>query len=159
MNPDVVVIAVKGVMPTDNGCAIFLGDEAKTFVIIVDHFVGHAIQMTMKGERKARPLTHDLIGSILLGLETKLERVLINDVNKGTFFARVLLRMDNELGRKIVEIDARPSDSIVLALQQQRPILVARAVYEAVDDMTEELQRMLKQQAEQEENEGGSSSA
>jgi bifunctional DNase/RNase len=159
MNPDVVIIAVKGVMPTDNGCAIFLGDEAKTFVIIVDHFVGHAIQMTMKGERKARPLTHDLIGSILLGLETKLERVLINDVNKGTFFARILLRMENELGRKIVEIDARPSDSIVLALQQQRPILVARAVYEAVDDMTEELQRMLKQQAEQEENEGGSSSA
>ena len=104
MNPDVVVIAVKGVMPTDNGCAIFLGDEAKTFVIIVDHFVGHAIQMTMKGERKARPLTHDLIGSILLGLETKLERVLINDVNKGTYFARILLRMENELGRKIVNL-------------------------------------------------------
>ena len=115
--------------------------------------------MTLRGERKARPLTHDLIGSILLGLETKLERVLINDVNKGTFFARILLRMENELGRKIVEIDARPSDSIVLALQQQRPILVARAVFDGVDDMTEELQKMLKQQAEQEENEGDDSSA
>lgn len=159
MNPDVVIITVKGVMPVDNGCAIFLGDEAKTFLIFVDHAVGHAIQMTLKGERQARPLTHDLIGSILLGLETKLERVLINDVQQKTFFARILLRMENELGRKIVEIDARPSDSIVLALQQKRPILVARAVYDGVDDMTEELQKMLKQQAEQEENEGGSSSA
>jgi bifunctional DNase/RNase len=159
MHPDVVVITVKGVMPTDNGCAVFLGDEVKTFVIVVDHFVGHAIQMTLKGERRPRPLTHDLIGSILLGLETRLERVLINDVNQGTFFARILLRMENELGRKIVEIDARPSDSIVLALQQQRPILVARTVYDAVDDMSEELQKMLKQQAEQEDNEGDGPSA
>ncbi|MEN9661912.1 MAG: hypothetical protein RL324_861 [Verrucomicrobiota bacterium] len=159
MHSDVVIITVKGIMPTDDRCAVFLGDEAKIFVIIVDPFVGRAIQMTLKGERQPRPLTHDLIGSILLGLETKLERVLINDVDKGTFFARILLRMENELGRKIIEIDARPSDSIVLALQQKRPILVARAVYDAVEDMTEELQKMLKQQAEQEDNEGGSSSA
>jgi bifunctional DNase/RNase len=159
MHPEVVVIAVKGVMPTDNGCAIFLGDEAKTFLIMVDPFVGHAIQMTLRGERKARPLTHNLIGSILLGLETRLERVLINDVKEATFYARILLKMENELGRKIVEIDARPSDSIVLALQLQRPILVARAVYDSVEDMTEELQRMLQQQAEQEENEGGDTSA
>jgi bifunctional DNase/RNase len=157
MHPEVVPVTVKGVMPTDKGCAVFLGDETKTFVIIVDHFVGHSIQMTMKGVRKERPLTHDLIASILLGLETKLERVLINDVSRGTYYARILLRMDNELGRKIVEIDARPSDSIVLALQHQRPILVARPVYDAVEDMTEELQRMLKQQAEQED--GGEESA
>ena len=49
---------------------------------------------------------------------------------------------------KIVEIDARPSDSIVLSLQQKRPIYVARAVFEAVEDMTEILEQVRKQQAE-----------
>jgi bifunctional DNase/RNase len=60
--------------------------------------------------------------------------------------------MENELGKKILELDARPSDSIVLALQQKRPIYVARRVFEAVQDMTEVFERVLKQQAEQGES-------
>ena len=148
MQNEVVAVIVKGVMPTANGCAVFLGDETKTFVIYVDHAVGNAIQMTLNGVKKDRPLTHDLIGSILLGLEARLDRVVINDSKDNTFFARILLRMDNELGKKIIEIDARPSDSIVLALQQKRPIFVAKAVFESVEDMTEILERVRKQQAE-----------
>jgi bifunctional DNase/RNase len=56
--------------------------------------------------------------------------------------------MENELGTKIVEIDARPSDSIVLSLQQNRPIYVARSVFDAMDDRTEILERLRKQQSE-----------
>ncbi len=149
MKPDVVTVSIKGVMPTANGCAVFIGNDDKTFVIYVDHSVGNAIQMTLKGEKKERPLTHDLIGSILLGLGAELEHVLVNDAREGTFFARILLRMENELGKKIIEIDARPSDSIVLALQHERPLYVARAVFEGVDDMSEVLERVLKQQAEE----------
>lgn len=149
MQNDVVEVAVKGVMPTANGCAVFLGNTDKTFVIYVDHSVGNAIQMTLNGIKKDRPLTHDLIGHIFLGLGVKLDYIVINDVNEGTFFARVLLRMENELGRKIIEIDARPSDSTVLALQQKRPIYVANKVFESVEDMTEILERVLKQQSEE----------
>ena len=149
MKPDVVTVAIKGVMPTANGCAVFIGDDDKTFVIYVDHSVGNAIQMTLKGEKRERPLTHDLIASILLGLGAQLEHVLINDAREGTFFARILLKMENELGRKIIEIDARPSDSIVLALQHKRPLFVARAVFDGVDDMSEVLERVLKQQSEE----------
>jgi bifunctional DNase/RNase len=116
-------------------------------VIYVDQPVGNAIQMTLNGIKKDRPLTHDLIGSILLGLGAQLDHVVINEEREGTFFARILLRMENEIGKKIVELDARPSDSIVLALQQKRPILVARAVFDAVEDMTEILERVRKQQA------------
>jgi bifunctional DNase/RNase len=147
MQKDVVEVSVKGVMPTANGCAVFLGNDDKTFVIYVDHSVGNAIQMTINGVKKERPLTHDLIGHMLLGLGAKLDYVLINDVNDGTFFARVLLRMENELGKKIVEIDARPSDSTVLALQQKRPIFASRKVFDAVEDMSEILERVLQQQA------------
>jgi uncharacterized protein len=153
MNNDVVAVTIKGVMPTANGCAVFLGNDEKTFVIYVDHSVGNAIQMTLSGVKRDRPLTHDLIGSILLGLGAQIDHVVVNDAREGTFFARILLRMQNELGKKIVEIDARPSDSIVLALQQKRAIYVARPVFESVEDMTEILERVLKQQAEEGEAE------
>jgi len=146
--PLVRPVSVKGLMPTANGCAVFLGDEGKTFVIYVDHAVGNAIQMSLNGVKKDRPLTHDLIAHILTGLGATLEHVVINHVNEGTFFARVLLRMENELGKKIVELDARPSDSIVLALAHKRPILVAAKVYDVVEDMSEILERVLKQQAD-----------
>ena len=148
MQNDVVAVTVKGVVPTPNGCAVFLGDEEKTFVIYVDNFVGNAIQMTLDGVKRDRPLTHDLIASILVGLGTKLERIVINDERDKTFFARILLKMENELGTKIVEIDARPSDSIVLSLQLKRPIYVARAVYDAVEDRTDVLEQWRKQQEE-----------
>jgi len=148
MKKDVVTVTVKGVMPTANGCAVFLGNDDKTFVIYVDHSVGSAIQMTLDGVKKDRPLTHDLISHIFLGLEVKLDHIVINDVNEGTFFARILLRMENELGKKIIEIDARPSDATVLALQHKRPIYVAQKVFDSAEDMSEILERVLKQQAE-----------
>ena len=95
-----------------------------------------------------RPMTHDLTRNLLRHLNAQLERVVINDAHDQTFFARVLLTMENELGTKIVEIDARPSDSIVLALQQKRPIYVARAVFDAAEDRTEILEQWRKQQDE-----------
>jgi bifunctional DNase/RNase len=149
MQNDVVPVTIKGVMPTANGCAVFLGNEDKTFVIYVDHWVGNAIRDTLSGVKKERPLTHDLIGSLLLGLGAQLDHIVVNDQRDGTFFARILLRMENELGKKIVELDARPSDSIVLALQQKRSIYVARPVFESVEDMTEILERVLKQQTDE----------
>ncbi|OIR03698.1 hypothetical protein GALL_141150 [mine drainage metagenome] len=147
MPNEVIAIAIKGVMPTANGWAVFLGNDEKTFVIYVDHSVGNALQMAISGVKRERPLTHDLIGHILLGLGARLEHIVINDVNEGTFFARILLRMDNELGKKVIEIDARPSDSVVLALQHQRPMYVARSVFDSVEDMSEVLERVMKQQA------------
>ena len=150
MNTDVVKVSIRGVMPTANGCAVFLGTEEKIFVIYVDHAVGQVIQMTLDGVKKDRPLTHDLMGQIFVGFGVELEHVVINAVNEGTFFARLLLRMKNELGTKIVELDARPSDSTILALQSKRPIFVARDVFESVDDMTDILERVLRQRAQEE---------
>jgi len=146
MKNDVVEVTVKGVMPTGQGCAVFLGDEEKNFVIYVDSGVGNAISMNLHGVKRDRPLTHDLMASIFLGLGVTLERIVINDVSDSTFFARLILQMENELGKKIIEIDSRPSDSIALALNLKRQILVARHVYEGVEDMTEILERVLKQQ-------------
>jgi bifunctional DNase/RNase len=149
MKNDVVEVAVKGVMPTGTGCAVFLGNDEKNFVIYVDTGVGKAISMGLHGVKSDRPLTHDLISSIFTGLGVSLERVIINDMSESTFFARIILKMENELGTKFIEIDARPSDSLALALQQKANIFTAREVYDSVDDMTEILERVLKQQSEE----------
>jgi bifunctional DNase/RNase len=146
MKNDVEEVTIKGVMPTSNGCAIFLGAKHKTFVIYVDQSIGNAIQMTIHNVKKDRPLTHDLIGHMFAGLGVSVERVIINDVDSGTFFARIILHMQNELGKKVIEVDSRPSDSMVLALQAKKPIFAARKVLDNVEDMTEILERILKQQ-------------
>lgn len=142
MKNEVAEVQVKGVLPTTNGCAVFVGNDEKTFVIYVDHSVGAAITMFLRNTPKERPLTHDLIGHIFTGLGISVERVIINDLKNSTYFARLILRAENELGKKILEIDARPSDCIALAVLQKSPIYVANKVFSAVEDMSEVLKRM-----------------
>jgi uncharacterized protein len=146
MENKVVEVTVRGVMPTSNGCALFIGHPKKTFVIYVDQNVGNAISMTLNKVKKERPFTHDLIGLIFQGLGVTVERVIINGVSDGTFFARLIIKMENELGTKILEIDSRPSDAIILALQSDHPIYVLQSVLNEVEDMTDVLNRILKQQ-------------
>ena len=145
MDNSVVAVSVKGVMPTSNGCAVFLGSDTKTFVIYMDRGIGEAIQRAVNGEQAERPMTHDLMITLLDGLGAEVERVVINDVDNGTFFARLIVSMENELGHKIIEVDARPSDSIVLALSSGKPLFVAHQVLDSVDDMTEILDKILKE--------------
>ena len=131
-----IQVQVRGIVPTPTGCGVFLGAAGKVIAIFVDHSVASAISMALHGVKKARPLTHDLITNILAGLGAKVENVVINDLKDETFFARLTILQENELGRSVVEIDARPSDSMALALQHQCPILVARKVWDAAEDMT-----------------------
>lgn len=145
MDNSVVVVTVKGVMPTSNGCAVFLGNDAKTFVIYVDQGIGSSIQNAVNGIQAERPMTHDLMMTLLDGLGAEVERVVINDVQDGTFYARLIISMENELGHKIIEVDARPSDSIVLALMAGKPLYAAQQVMNKVDDMTEILAKILKE--------------
>jgi len=151
MENEAVEVTIRGVMPTHSGSAVFLGDDDKTFVIYVDQGIGAVISMAMEGVKRERPLTHDLMGMILQGFGAKLERMVINDVDDGTFFARLLFTMENELGQKMLELDARPSDSMVLALQESVPLLVSRTVLDEVEDMTEILDRIMNQDQEERE--------
>ena len=145
MDNQVVSVSVKGVMPTSSGCAVFLGNDAKTFVIYVDQGIGEAIQRAVDDGQSNRPMTHDLMLTMLDGLGAEVERIVINHVDAGTFFARIILSMENELGHKIIELDARPSDSIVMALASSKPIYVAQTVIDSVDDMAEILAKILEQ--------------
>jgi hypothetical protein len=78
MNKTVIEVQVRAVLPTSGGCAIFLGNPDKVFIIYVDQSVGSAITMFMRGTVKERPLTHDLMGHLMTALGAKVERVIIN---------------------------------------------------------------------------------
>ena len=137
-------IAVSG---DENQFLVLLkGPEGDLLPIVIDAMQALAIAAGRAGEGPGRPLTHDLIQHIFTGLEVSLDHIIINDVQDGTFFARIFLTMKNELGTKILELDARPSDSIVLALQSGKPIYVLRKVLDEVEDMTELLERILKEE-------------
>lgn len=145
MNNDLIEIAIKGIMPTANGCAVFLGTKEKTFVIHIDPNMGLAICLNLQHVHKDRPLTHDLIGNMFMGLGVKLKYIVINDIQEATFFARIVLSMENELGTKIIEIDARPSDAMVLALQGESPIYILTSIFEKVEDVTTSFNKMLEE--------------
>jgi len=139
----VVQVEVKNVLATSAGSAIFLGNNEKVFVIYVDHSVGSAINMFLHGTPKPRPQTHDLFADVLTALGAHVDRVVINDFTDTVFFARLIIVAENELDeRKIVEIDARPSDSIALAVQAGAPIYVAAHVWDSVEDMSIVLKKM-----------------
>ncbi len=146
MEDEVVEVFVKVPVQHTNGYALFIGNEEKTIIIYVDSMTGDAIRMIREGVKKERPLTHDLIGYIFKGFDIEIKNVVINDVTDSTFYARIVLSMENELGQKIVEIDARPSDSITLALQHDKPIYMLRSVLDNVEDMTEIMEKIIKQQ-------------
>lgn len=145
MSSLVIPVQVKGVMPTSSGCAVFLEADNKTFVIYVDQGIGETIRRAVDGEQTQRPQTHDLMLTLLNGLGAEVDRVIINHVDQGTFHARLIVSMENEIAQKIIELDARPSDSIALALASDRPIFVARSVIDTVDDMTDILSKILEQ--------------
>jgi len=143
MSKPVVEVQVRAVAATSGGYAVFLGNEDKVFVMFVDQSVGTAIAMFMQGTQKERPLTHDLLANVLRALGAKIERVIVNDLKQTTYFARLVLSAENESQqKKIIEIDARPSDCIAMAIQQRAPIYVSLDVWNEVEDMTEVLRKM-----------------
>ena len=143
MQKSVVEVEVRSVLATSAGSAVFIGNDEKVFVIYVDHAVGSAINMFLHGTPKPRPQTHDLFADVLTALGAHVDRVVINDFSDTVYYARLIVVAENELGdRKIVEIDARPSDSIALAVQAEAPIFVASQVWEAVEDMSIVLKKM-----------------
>ncbi len=138
-------------MPTPTGCGVFLSNGDKVIAIFVDHSVAAAITMFMHNIKKPRPLTHDLIASIFVGLGVTAQKVVINDLQDDTFFARLFLIQENELGKNLVEIDARPSDSIALALQQECPVFVSAHVWEKAEDMSWALEQASRDSEETED--------
>ena len=142
MKNEVVPVQIRGLLPSNTGWAIFVGNDQKVFVINVEPNIGAVIGMFLRGTARERPLTHDLINSIFKGFNITVERVIITELKNSTYYARLILQQQNEVARKLVEIDARPSDCIALATAHKKPIFVTAKLFEQVEDMSELLEQI-----------------
>jgi len=95
--------------------------------IWIGHFEADAIAIPMQKVPVSRPLTHDLLRSSIAALGARLERVVINDLADETFFAKLILDQSG----KVLEVDARPSDAIALAIRAEVPIFVEESVLDS----------------------------
>lgn len=130
-------------LPTQAGCAVFLGDGAKAIVFYIDPAVGASINASMAGQSPPRPMTHDLFLLALESLGAEVKRVVIVSVEEDIYYARLIFEAQNEImERKIVELDARPSDCLALAVRCGAPVFVVREVWDALPDMAAVLEEM-----------------
>lgn len=99
--------------------------EGKRFLpILIGPFEATAIALALEGTPIPRPLSHDLMKSIIEALRGKVLRIVIHDIHENTFYAKIVI----EHNGKNLEIDARPSDSIALALRTNAPIFVSERI-------------------------------
>ncbi len=151
--PDLVRVEPIALLPTQGGCAVFLGDGTKVVVLYIDPNVGDSINACLSGQVPPRPMTHDLFSAVLKGFGAQVSRVVITHVDGEIYYARLILEAQNEImERKIVEVDARPSDCISLAVRNEAPIYVVRALWNQLEDMSSALADM---QSSRKKDDGG----
>ena len=109
-------------------------DGARRLPIWIGPPEASAIAMEIAGKKFQRPLTHDLLVSILKGLQAKVRRVEVCDLKENTFYAKIII----EAAGQILSIDARPSDSIAVALKTNAKI------YASEELLTDELDRLIQ---------------
>ena len=112
----------------NNLWVILLEDEANKRIlpIWIGTFEANSIAMELSSQVTPRPMTHDLIKNIIGSLDAEIDWVAVNDIRDNTYYAIIMLRHN---GREIA-VDARPSDSIAIALRCKVPILVSEQVIE-----------------------------
>lgn len=144
--PDLVRVEPIALLPTPSGCAVFLGDTQKVIVFYIDPAVGVSINASLSGQLPPRPLTHDLFMLSLTAFGAKVSRVVIIKKEEDIYFARLILDAENEImERKIIELDARPSDCIALAVRCNAPIYMVKSLWDQHPDMTQALEEMQNQ--------------
>ncbi len=136
-----VVLGLSASPASNNAYALILKevDGNRRLPIIIGGFEAQAIALEMEGVKPPRPMTHDLVKIVLDKFGANLSEVFINDLNDGTFFAKLIFE---DIG---VEIDSRPSDAVAIAVRCNAPIFVASTILEETglipqeeEDITEE---------------------
>lgn len=136
-------VEIKGLMldPSSNVPIVILRDiQSQLFLPIwIGVFEANAIALRLEKVEPPRPMTHDLLRSVVEQLGGTVEKIVISDLKESTFFAVIHVRNAHDQERSTA-IDARPSDAIALALRTESPIYVLRSVLDkaqAVDLATE----------------------
>jgi len=123
-----VEMKIRGLMmdPVTNMPIVILKDVCSTHVlpIWVGIYEANAIALEIEKVSTPRPMTHDLIKTLLVGLDAGIQKVVVNELKDDTFFAVIWVQRNGEL----ISVDSRPSDALALALRLDCPIFVDDSV-------------------------------
>ncbi len=106
-------------------------DGPRLLPVWIGLYEGGSIGMAIQGQKFPRPLTHDLFASALESLGAKIQKIVITELKDSTFYAEIHIEKDG----KTIAVDARPSDSVALAVRANCQILVSDQVFEACPEM------------------------
>ncbi|MEI7485476.1 MAG: bifunctional nuclease domain-containing protein [Ignavibacteriota bacterium] len=132
-NKELIKVEIAGIPVSSSvsggGFALLLKEVEgeRRLPIIIGHFEAQAIAFEIEGLKPPRPLTHELLKTILESLNYGIDSVVINELRDSTFFAKIKLDSD-----EIDDIDARPSDAIAMALKFKAPIFVSKDVMDEI---------------------------
>lgn len=129
---ELIPVSFHKIMQSHTYTVIILGTDSKRFAIYTAPDVGREIQRFLTKEEMPRPYTHDLLSDIFRGFNVKILQIVINDVEDTIYFARLFLEQQVGDTRTIIEIDARPSDCIPLALMNNTPVFCRKDLFDKV---------------------------
>ena len=139
---ELIPMSIKGLMldPVSNSPIVVLKDEEEKFFlpIWVGIFEANAIALQLENVSTPRPMTHDLLKSAIAQLDARVTRIVINDLRDSTFFAQIRVTVTRSGADTMLELDARPSDAIALALRTEAPIYVAQSVLDQAQTISPE---------------------
>lgn len=123
-----VEVSVEGIFAAESSSSlqrfVLLSDGERKVPILIGPFEAQAISLPLEGAQPDRPMTHDLLRNVVERLGGSLERVVIDDLWNTTYYAKLHIHVNGEA----MEIDARPSDAIALAVRFEAPIFVSEGI-------------------------------
>ena len=126
---DIVVVKVDAEVKVPMAPIVILrekkGNPKRLLPIFVGIFEALAIMMELEDHTVERPMTHDLLKSVIDHLDAKVVSVFVSDLKDGTFYAEITLNVGDE---EVIKVDSRPSDALALALRADVPIYVSEEV-------------------------------
>lgn len=128
---ELIEVQIEGVFAAESNGSIsrfvLLSDGERKLPILIGPYEAQAISLPLEGTRPDRPMTHDLIRAVVDRLNSRLDRVVIDDLWNTIYYAKLYFKTEKEE----IEIDSRPSDAIALAVRFDAPIYVADGILEA----------------------------
>ncbi len=141
--PSTALITVKphALLFTRAGVGVVLKDEnaEKKAVIFISHQAGAELEAVYQGVYPERPSTTCLLADCLIGMDATLSSIVIHSQEEEIYKVLLRVKVKNELVQKIVELDARPSDAILLAAKTKCPIKVKASLWSEMEDISEQL--------------------
>lgn len=128
---ELVPLSFDKIMQTDTYTVIILGTPEKKFAIYTEPSIGKTLQLFLTEVETPRPLTYEILTKIFGALNILIKQVVINHVEDTVYFCRLFLEQMQEDATRIIEIDARPSDCLILALMNNAPVYCTKEVLEA----------------------------